>query len=507
MSVMSPMSALRAVATIGAGVAKSKIAARGESTHARNYIIESLSNLGPGLGAKAAQVFSQHDEGSTPDFSTFMLSRQQIVVILREEAPTLASRVRELSVDGRQGSLGQVHRAVLDDGRQVAVKFQYPGIKDEVERQLGTLLKIVEATSRIKITPRLFKGFDEFLLGKFSQELDYREELDNQMRFQARFRADQAIMIPDALEELSTSKVFVQRWVPHNPLANAAKGTPSERTALASVVVRNFLTQLFIHNEVHGDLHQGNIGLSGPSSSAFVLYDFGSTLQIEPEHVRVIADAIACARNKRAFDSVEAFAALGFDLSAIAGMGQELVQLWQLILEPFLNDQGFDPCAWNFSERSAHILGKGRMAFRTAGPPWFLFFMRTYSNLIGCLKIMGAPSFPWWGLFEAVVGERLTPPNTHGNTGAAISENATVGAARHLYIRIVEDRVEKVFLEFPARSIEWIEDLIPEIAKERLLASGHDLRRIQRTALKSGCVAQVLFEASYDQKHIRAWLG
>ncbi len=501
MTATSSYNLLRTTATLGAGILKAKL---GRDVAAKRYIIDTLSTMGPGLSAKAAQLLSLHDTSEGQDFTSFALSHDATSEAINRQAPALALQLAELSHQFYQGSLGQVHRGVLRDGREVAIKIQYPGIHDAIETQFSTLVRLAEFSKKIKLGNGLSKPFSDFLRTKLNQELDYTNELANQTRFRRYFSETSEVSVPDVIAELSTSTVLVQQWSKQLPLIGAATLSVEERIALGSALVRAFFETLFLHHEIHADLHQGNIGVSEFPQKCLILYDFGATLEIASHHVQDFAYTVSAIYNKKIFDPEAAFIGLGFDATALSGMSEKLLQLWHLFLEPISKDLPFSPQSWQFTETSAAILGQSRMRFRLAGPPWFLLFMRAYSSLIGSLKTMDCPAFRWWPILEPILKRHFEKSRETEHVKTQISPPNS--KAKHLYIKVLEDNEEKVFLELPIRSVEWLEDLLPDSAREQVAAQGIDLKQIQSTALGSGCLPQTLFDAVLHRKHIRAWL-
>ena len=109
-------------------------------------------------------------------------------------------------------SIGQVHRAELLDGRQVAVKIQYPGIAEALEadlRNAGTLVRLARA-----IAPGLdAKAIAEELRERVMEELDYEYEAQNQRSFARAYRDHPFIYVPEVITRLSRRRVLVTELV------------------------------------------------------------------------------------------------------------------------------------------------------------------------------------------------------------------------------------------------------------------------------------------------------
>src|SRR6185436_1107311 len=119
-------------------------------------------------------------------------------------------------------SIGQVHRAKLADGREVAVKVQHPGIKKALESDLqnaGMLEMLVGSLGGKKLNG---KGMLEELQKRFREELDYTREADRQWQFSTLHQRDRTIRIPWVIDERSSGRVFTTELAVGNTLEQAA---------------------------------------------------------------------------------------------------------------------------------------------------------------------------------------------------------------------------------------------------------------------------------------------
>lgn len=172
-------------------------------------------------------------------------------------------------------SLGQVHRATwAADGRDVAVKVQYPGVREALVADIRTLSAVSRATALIArglSLPPLVAELRERLL----EELDYRHEARSQTAFRDAFRDE--VVVPEVVR--AGSRVLVMDWLAGTPLVEVARsGSQADRDAAASAY------QLFLVSGpercglLHTDPHPGNFRWL-PDGRLGVL-DFGSTLAL-----------------------------------------------------------------------------------------------------------------------------------------------------------------------------------------------------------------------------------
>jgi predicted unusual protein kinase regulating ubiquinone biosynthesis (AarF/ABC1/UbiB family) len=154
-------------------------------------------------------------------------------------------------------SLAQVHRARTKDGRDVAVKVQYPGIDELVEADLSQLdlgrlvMPVVYPTMDISAVT------DE-LRERLTEELDYRIEATNQRDFARWYDGHPYIAIPKVVDELSTRRVLTTAFADGDRFAALEHRSQAERDHAGEVIFRFVLRSIADHCAFNGDPHPGN---------------------------------------------------------------------------------------------------------------------------------------------------------------------------------------------------------------------------------------------------------
>ena len=169
-------------------------------------------------------------------------------------------------------SIGQVHKAVWGDGREVAVKIQYPGADEALRADLKTMQRMVSVLKQLSPGADVQGVVDE-LIQRTEMELDYRLEADNQRAFAKAYAGDPHFVVPNVVA--SAPKVVIQEWIEGIPLSQIIREGTQEQRDLMATRLFEFCNDAPTRLEmVHGDAHPGNFMLL-PADKMGVI-DFGA---------------------------------------------------------------------------------------------------------------------------------------------------------------------------------------------------------------------------------------
>ncbi len=182
-------------------------------------------------------------------------------------------------------SIGQVHRAETRDGRRLALKIQFPGVRDSIDSDIDNLAFLGRT---LGVTP---EGVDlmpflEEARGQLHREADYRAEADAMDAYRARLGEDPGFCIPHVHRDLSTRNVLAMdlaTGIPVDRLTDPAHRR-AERDRAATLLMRLTLRELFEFGLVQTDPNFGNY-LYDEGSGRITLLDFGATRSVSPELV------------------------------------------------------------------------------------------------------------------------------------------------------------------------------------------------------------------------------
>jgi len=283
---VSRLGRLVRIASVGARTGASVLlSSRSNSTAER--AAEVLGTL-RGLATKVGQMMSYVD-GFLPEAQRAAF--EEAMRPLQKSAPTsspaqvraliereLGAPVTELfesfeSEPFASASIGQVHRATLHDGREVAVKVQHPRIDEAIESDLNNAGMLEAMVSLLGPKVMNARAVFEVVQQRFREELDYRLEAERQCYFANVHAGDPLIRVPQVVEERSSRRVLSSEFVRGTTLEEAAVQAPELRKVYAETLWRFVFKGYLVGGVFNADPHPGNY-LFHPDGAVTFL-DFG----------------------------------------------------------------------------------------------------------------------------------------------------------------------------------------------------------------------------------------
>jgi predicted unusual protein kinase regulating ubiquinone biosynthesis (AarF/ABC1/UbiB family) len=481
---------------------------------AHHYLVEVLGQS-RGLPTKVAQLMTMdgqdYDLRNTLGNSIPAVPFKEVAKVLKAAYGVAHGEIfSQLEEKGRTASLGQVHFGVLKkDKRRVAVKVQYPEIADSVEAEMG-LMGFLPKVGPAKRWGFNLEGYRDIFWENFSEELDYRIEIEHQKTFRKRVRSLGDVVAPEVVEELCRANVLVQTREDGFSLDEAEKLPQSDRQNLGRILLRQYLHMIFHEGYVHADPNPENFAFRrlGPDKFELVIYDFGSVIEI-PESMRLtLVRVILALQNREAVDPAGCLAGMGFDQDKLDDLRPVLPALLQVLFEPFLLDAPFDVKTWNINERVETIAGELKWWFRSAAPPSLIFLMRVLHGMTTMFRRLDA-RLPWKFILQTVCGDvypqalAVVLPDAKSAKGFAPKFD---GLAKFMMVKVAKPNGTRVHLSMPARVAENIEDVLDQPVKDAIVRAKIDLPAIQDRVRRSGFVPQVVFELNDPERNVKIWL-
>jgi predicted unusual protein kinase regulating ubiquinone biosynthesis (AarF/ABC1/UbiB family) len=257
-------------------------------------LAEDLERLGPTF-VKLGQVLSTRHDLLPPEYVDALSRLQDRVApfafedverILVEELDLRPSKAfRSIEREPlASASLGQVHRAVMPDGRLVAVKVQRPGIRERVDSDLDALDDIADFLDRHTSIGGAYSFSDtmrEFRKTLY-RELDYRQEAANLTRLAENVEEFTRIVVPAPVMGYTARRVLTMDYVRGRKITKLSPLTRTEldATALADELFAAYLKQILVDGFFHADPHPGNVFMTDDGRIA--LLDVGMTGALTP---------------------------------------------------------------------------------------------------------------------------------------------------------------------------------------------------------------------------------
>jgi predicted unusual protein kinase regulating ubiquinone biosynthesis (AarF/ABC1/UbiB family) len=324
-------------------------------------------------------------------------------VLTRGRGPEWRASFEEFSdLPAAAASIGQVHKARWADGREVAVKLQYPGAGPALLSDLNQLARVARLFAIVNpgldVKPLLAE-----LKTRVAEELDYSLEAESQQAFAAAYDGDPDILVPKVVHV--GDGVLVTEWVDGTPLSTIIRdGSAEQRDRAGLLFVRFLFSGPAKARLLHADPHPGNFRLTDDGRLAVL--DYGAVNRLPDGLPAPIGPLVRMALEGRADDVLTALRAEGFERPEFEVDAEAVLDYLLPMLEPLRAEQFSFSRAW--LRREAARVADPRSPANALGrqlnlPPTYLLIHRVTLGGIGVLCQLGTT-----GAFRAEM-ERWVP--------------------------------------------------------------------------------------------------
>ncbi len=294
-----------------------------------------LSTIPEALPPEYSRELSQLQSQAPPMGPGFVRRRMQA-----ELGPDWQSRFKSFeATSSASASLGQVHKAVGHDGRQLAVKLQYPDMQSAVAADLGQLRVVFALHARMDPaveTGEILKEISE----RLKEELDYELEARHTALYGLIFKDDPLIRVPEIVPELSTKRLLSMTWLEGRRLLEYKPAPLEDRNQIARAMFRAWWFPFSHYGVIHGDPHLGNYNVfeEDGKPAGINLLDYGCMRTFQPKFVQGVIDLYRGLERGDEALIVHAYETWGFK-----GLSKDVIEvlnIWaRFIYGPLLDDR------------------------------------------------------------------------------------------------------------------------------------------------------------------------
>jgi len=287
-------------------------------------------------------------------------------------------------VPAAAASIGQVHHGVWHDGREVAVKVQYPGAEEALRSDLRQLSRMSRLLQPL-VPGQDVKPLVAELRERMEEELDYRDEAANQRAFAEIFAGDDRVVVPRVVA--SAPRAMVSEWISGRKLSEIiASGTPEERNHAGTLLAEFHYAAPRRARLLHADPHPGNFQVL--ADGRLLVLDFGAVARLPEGLPRPLSVMTRLAMQNRPDDLVALMRNEGFLQPGSTLTGPDLVGYLAPFAEPLRTATFHFTRRW--LQRQAERVGDVRgtnfdVGRRLSLPPQYLLVHRVSMGTLGVL--------------------------------------------------------------------------------------------------------------------------
>lgn len=291
-------------------------------------------------------------------------------------------------------SIGQVHEAYTEDGRHLAVKIQYPGVRQSIDSDIDNVVSLMRMTGLIPKELDIEPLLDE-ARAQLRREADYLQEgeyMTEYARYLQRLDWHQELAIPHFHKDLSTEQILAMDWQAGVALEDLMRDAPQQRNHVMSRLLELFFAELYDFRYIQTDPNLANYQYQ-PDSQRIVLLDFGAVRDFPDDFVARYQQAMRAAvrEDRNALD--EALQVLGFFRQGLDVANRDVIlDIFMLAAEPLRHGGDYD---FGNADLAQRIQARGMSVSRSPDawhtpPPDVLFLHRKMGGLYMMAAKLGA---------------------------------------------------------------------------------------------------------------------
>lgn len=238
-------------------------------------------------------------------------------------------------------SIGQVHRATTRDGRDLAIKIQYPGVRKSISSDVNNVASLMRLSGllpkSVDIAPLLMEAKRQL-----REEADYQAEGAHLMRFHGLLAETPEFAVPLLHADLTTKNVLAMSYVAGVPVESMADAQQAERDRMLSLMVDLLFRELFDFGLMQTDPNFANYRYNS-ASQQIILLDFDATRSFTPAFAQAYKQLVSAAMTGDRDTMAQAGFAIGyFDENTLPKHQKAVLDMFEMALEPVTSESAYD---------------------------------------------------------------------------------------------------------------------------------------------------------------------
>lgn len=399
--------------SVGAGVAASSLAGKfknfvrggsdDEEEQLRELYRKNADKMADVLGQlkgasmKVGQMLSADPEMIPPEFADGLARLQRDAPpmtynTVKEQIEAATDRPIESVFDQFDptpvgaASIGQVHRATLESGEDVAVKIQYPGVSEALDSDLETLKSMLVWGRPFVPREKLDRYFAE-IRSVLQMEADYVQEAEQLARFQTHLADRDDVIVPKPFPKWSSKSVLVMEYIEGVKLDEALEAMDGDaRDEMLFRWLSLFVWMFHELHELHADPHPGNFLLT--EDGRLAVLDFGCVREFDPRFTDGMLEIVTTVWNDDPERALEIYDELGFGTDDFdpRSIDPDLIrQYHEIVLAPFVTDGPFQFGGWQPALEGKKFMMRHPSFLQLTPPSDALLYFRLLSGIKGLL--------------------------------------------------------------------------------------------------------------------------
>ena len=381
-------------------------------------VAQILSTIPDALPEEYSQELAQLQANAPPMGWSFVRRR-----MAGELGPEWQSKFKTFGQEAAAAaSLGQVHRATLLDGQEVACKLQYPDMASTVDADLKQLKLAMSVFKRID---KVIEGDDIYaeIADRLREELDYEREASQLRLYTIMLRDRPEVSVPVPVPSMTTKRLLTMSWLNGTSIQQWIDSEPplEARNELAKALFIGWYVPFYRFGVIHGDPHLGNYQVRGDNK--LNLLDLGAIRVFQPKFITGVIHLYEAIRDSDNEKAREAYENWGFkDLSKEQ---LELLNQWAaFVYEPLLQDRVRKIQEHGSSQYGRSVAEKVHAGLRQTGsvrPPREFVLMDRAALGLGSVFLRLGAELNWSKLFHELIAD-FDPEQVGQRQAAALAE-------------------------------------------------------------------------------------